>query len=370
MFVLACEEQTLNEQPQNIAEVTNQRDVAFATENLTVYGESLLTLQKDSEFGKVLYAGIEDAFDGERNVLFKTLLQEDKNPIQARKLSSKLLSSKEGIMNAFSNIEGRNYYPQVFIPFYDELKASGKLSIKDPVLVIYTIDSPNSVYQGYLLGSNGGLIKTQMVSEAYAKENEVWVISINERVDSEGNLIDAYVKDTGSRTQGVAYPNARFATMKIDSHKEEWVAGASEVHIKRYLSFFWFDQYSSTPVAGNVTSEDVPNDGDGWRIKEVKRKDVGKTLTINWTYISNWPDKNYVFDFGPVHTNYFYYVVFEYDAWPTGLRNAYIPDAGVSGNTIYTCYRSADTYYKMDYIPESAADGWSSSSGFHFTSQF
>jgi len=99
LFVLACEEQTLNEQPQNIAEVTNQRDVAFATENLTVYGESLLTLQKDSEFGKVLYAGIEDAFDGERNVLFKTLLQEDKNPIQARKLSSELLSSKEGIMD-------------------------------------------------------------------------------------------------------------------------------------------------------------------------------------------------------------------------------------------------------------------------------
>ncbi|NJN40911.1 MAG: hypothetical protein HC811_00365, partial [Flammeovirgaceae bacterium] len=162
-----------------------------------------------------------------------------------------------------------------------------------------------------------------------------------------------------------------FATIKIDSHKEEWVAGASEVHIKRYYSFYRFDQYSSNPVAKNVTTEDAVNDGDGWRIKEVKRKDVGKTLTVNWIYALNWPIEFYNFPNGSsYHTDYFYYVVFEYDPWPTGLRNAYIPDAGSSGFTVYTCYRSADDFYKIGNIPEYGANYWSSTSGFHFTSEY
>jgi len=372
LFVISCEDQTLNdEQPLSNSKVINQRDVAFATENLSIYGASLLTFQKDSDFRKVLYAGIEAAFDGERNVLFKTLLQEDKNPIHARKLTSSLLGSKEGIMNAFANIEGKNYYPQLFIPFYDELKANGKLSIKDPVLVIYATDSPNSEYQGYSINNNGDLVKTKMVSEAYAKENEVWVVSLNERVDSEGNVINFHEKETGGRTQGVSYPNARFATIKIDSHKEEWVSGGSEVHIKRYASFYRYDQYSSNQAALNYTEEDALNDGDGWRIKEIKRKDVGKTLTVNWVYAGNWPDKFYNFDNGTsYHTDYLYYVVFEYDPWPAGMRTASIQDAGLSSIPINSSYRSTDTFYKIGYIPEYGANYWTSSTGFHFTSEY
>lgn len=352
------------------SDLIHQKDTEFATDNLKVYGKSILTFQIDFDFKANLYAAIEESFDGERNVLFKTLLREDKNPIHARKLQGELLNSRQAIMNAFMNLDGKNYYPQVFIPFYDELKATGKLSIKIPTLVIYTHDSPNSLYQGYSLDHKGNLLQTQLISEAYAKENEVWIVSLNERVDNDGNVTDGY-KNTSSRTLGVSYPNARFNTIKIDSHKEEWVAGASEVHIKRYLSFYRYDQYSSNPAVLQVTSEDAFSDGDGWRISQVKRSDVGKTLTVNWVYVGDWPTKYYNFQDGSsYHTDYIYYVVFEYDSWPTGMRTATIQDAGLSTIPINSSYRSADTFYKIGFIPEYGANYWTSTTGFHFTSQY
>lgn len=352
------------------SDLTNLQEVKFAEDNLKVYGKSILSLQPDKEFRKSFYSSIEESFDGERNVLFKTLLEIDKNPTNAKKLNDKILANSEDVLNAFNGIEGKNYYPQVFIPYYDELKDKGKLSTKPPTLVIYTHDSPNSLYQGYSLNDNGTLVELKtLISEDYAKENEVWVVSINERVDDKGDVYSEY--KTNGRTLGASYPNAKFVTIKIDSHKEVWVSGGSEVHIKRYLSFYRYDQYSSSPAVLQVTSEDAFNDGDGWRITEVKRKDVGKTLTVNWTYVGDWPNKYYNFQDGSsYHTDYFYYVVFEYDPWPTGMRTASIPDLGLSGLFIPTNYRSADTYYNQSYIPEGGANYWTSTTGFHFTSQY
>ncbi|NJN40912.1 MAG: hypothetical protein HC811_00370 [Flammeovirgaceae bacterium] len=171
-------------------------------------------MNKDKEFRSILYSFVEEAFDGEHNVLFKHLMEETKNPTHARMLGNKLVGEKLDILNAFSNIKGKNYYPQIFIPFYDELKAKGKLSTKDPVLVVYTIDSQNSIYQGYSLDTDGNLIETQDVSEAFAKENEVWVVSLNERVDNEGNVTEGYKSNIRDRAQGASYPNARFCNHK------------------------------------------------------------------------------------------------------------------------------------------------------------
>ena len=368
LILSSCQESGLIAPREEIV-ADNLKDIEFAQDNLKLYAQSVLAMQNESGFRADLYAAVEEAFDGEKNVLFKTLMDDSKNPKNARSLKDNLQQLSSTALTAFNNIEGYNYYPQVYIPFYEELKTAGKLGKSEPKVIVYTHNLPNSEYPTYTLNSDGSLTEGQSVSEDFAKENEVWVVSISERVDDNGAVKEEIDSDNG-RTQGVSFPNARFQTMKITSHKEEWVAGGSEVSIKRYMSFFWFDQHSSNPVAKEYSIEDAPDDGSGKRVKDVKRSDVDNTLTINWTYVVNWPNQSYQFDFGSVHTDFFYYVVFEYDAWPTGLRNAYIPDAGVSGNTIYTCYRSADTYYKMSNIPESGADGWSSTSGFHFTSQY
>lgn len=358
----------MSDQVPDDVSVKNAEAIQFAQENLKIYGKSITALQADNAFREKLYSLVEESFDGERNVLFRTLLSEEQNPM-ASKLRREISKLNQSATNALINVDGKNYYPQVYIPFYDDLKEKGILSTKTPILIIYTDDSPTSLYLGYSINDQGDLVATEeLISENFAKENEVWVISINERVDSDGNLKENITTD---RTQGASYPHARFVTIKIDSHKEEWAAGASEVHIKRYLSFYRYDLYSSNPAVLNVTSEDDLPDGDGWRIKEVKRNDVGKTLTVNWAYVADWPNRYYNFpDGSSYHTDYFYYVVFEYDPWPTGMRTASMPDLGLSGFVIPTNYRSADTYYKQSYIPEYGANTWTSTVGFHFTSQY
>jgi hypothetical protein len=377
-FATACSELDLvtENKDDRVLDINQKVNVDYAKKYLSALGNSILILQNDTEFRSNLYSSIEVAFDGEKNVLFRSFISTGSDKRILSKFSQALSqvvgeASIPEVINAFNNIEGRTLYPQIFIPFYDDLKVIGKIGTVSPTLVIYTVDSPNSEYTGFKLGSDGKLKELDYkINESFAKQNETWVISINERVDNTGTVTKDLDNASG-RIQGVSYPNARFNKIKITSHKEEWVAGASEVHIKRYMSFYRFDQYSSNPVAGNYSSEDAVDDGDGWRIKKVDRSDVGDWLTVNWVYVSNWPNKYYNFDNGSsFHTDYLYYVVFEYDAWPTGLRNAYIPDAGGSTYTVYTCYRSADSYYKMSNIPEYQADGLSSSSGFHFTSQY
>lgn len=57
------------------------------------------------------------------------------------------------------------------------------------------------------------------------------------------------------------------------------------------------------------------------------------------------------------HTDYLYYLIFEYDAWPTGLRSdGNIWDAS-NQNPFNSKYRSSDIYYAIGSINEYTADG-------------
>ncbi len=57
---------------------------------------------------------------------------------------------------------------------------------------------------------------------------EIWITPMND-----GNVLEAYKHEsTSSMTQGVSFPNARWNTMKITSHKESWALGASEINCK------------------------------------------------------------------------------------------------------------------------------------------
>lgn len=79
-------------------------------------------------------------------------------------------------------------YPQIFIPFYEELRGKKKIGVSEPVVVIYVDENENDEYEGYFF-NNGLLQKLNfLIREEYARTNEVWVISINERVDEKGDV--------------------------------------------------------------------------------------------------------------------------------------------------------------------------------------
>lgn len=335
-------------------------------------------MASDREFREIVYHQIEERANGDDNVLIETLSKiEASNRQTFGARMNDLVNVEggiEGTLNKFRGIEGHDLHPQIYIPFYDKVmerrraNSQSKTSFlqEEPVVVLFDGVDPGDdsevIYTGYHLNESGELTESNLeVDEEYALNNEVWVISINENVTDE---------DLESANVLVSYPNVRFNKIKISSHKESWIAGASEVHIKRYLSFYAYALHSTSPTAAAYSSEDAVDDSDGWRIKKVHRADVGKWLTFNWVYAQNWPVRMKDFGNGSIiHTDYFYYVVFEYDAWPTKMRSAYIPDAANSAE-FYTQYRSADVYYKIGFIPENSANGWSSSSGFHFTSQY
>lgn len=113
----------------------NLKDIEFAQANLKFYAQSVLAMQNESGFRADLYAAVEEAFDGEKNVLFKTLMDDSRNPKNARSLKDNLQQLSSNALTAFNNIEGNNYYPQLYIPFYDELKATGKLGKSEPKLL-------------------------------------------------------------------------------------------------------------------------------------------------------------------------------------------------------------------------------------------
>ena len=260
----------------------------------------------------------------------------------------------------FTNIAGSNYYPQVFIPFYDQLKDAGKIDTEDPIIVIAVEDKDE--YPAYVRDISGEIVDAGfLVDEAYAREHEVWVIAINERVDDNGDVIDAIGEDSQpARTKGASYPDAQIYQMKVVTHNESWASGGSEVNIHRFKSFYSYTTYTSELRLEGLTTEDAPGN-DGWRIRTFSRSEINnkKLCVFTWTLISNWPDQT--IDIDPtagvdlVHTPYLYYVIFEYDAWPTGLRNVNIWDAA-NQNPFPDSYRSADTYYAVGYLSTYDAD--------------
>ena len=374
LLVASCsqEENFNGKQNEMVNTMTSSEQMAYAKKNLLTLGNAVVSLSNDKEFKTSLYKGVEKAFDGERNVLIKDLSAIE---TQTGRNSDKLKQTLVGIagdesmankaLQAFDNIGNTNYYPQVFIPFYDDLKQAGKIGIEEPVLVV--LAEHGDVFPGYKIGKDGQLNETSfLIDESFAKQHEVWVLSINERVDQNGNVISelASLSDKGTgngRTQSAYYPDAIFYQVKCTQHKESWAAGASEVNIKRYMSTYDYTQYTGFDHAKEYSTEDERNDGDGWRIYQFSRSDVSneRVKTIYWYYVSDWPNQQMEIENSQyVHTDYMYYVIFEYDAWPTAMNDISIPDAANTGDGLLTSYRSSEIYYTIGYIPESYADGW------------
>lgn len=106
-------------------------------------------------------------------------------------------------LKAFKNIDGSNYYPQIYIPKFEHEEdmreeknytAPNTNAATEQIVYIYysgdsEVDSATNEtdsYAGYVLDSSNNLVYWGMVNEEYANDNEVWIISINESV---GNVM-------------------------------------------------------------------------------------------------------------------------------------------------------------------------------------
>ena len=356
----ACQktEQALQSIP-NVAALNIRDQVAYIDRHLRAITEELAILCSEKEFVSFVHTEVKKKFDGEYEVLINDL---KKNSRWSGKLGSPKMSNA---LNAFKNIDGNNYYPQVYIPMFqheEDMKEDKDYSLPqglgEQIIYIYyngaaEIDTATNTaesYPGYILNSNNQLEYWGMVNEAYANENEVWIISTNESVNNNGYICpDPFVPEscnpnppdnppgggcTGPDCDPNEYPASatpihpdmglhnpvsfKIEYMIIKDHKESWLAGASEIAIRAKLNCHNNLELGNPRPAPSVQyKSDQCSNYIGNKIYKFKRKDIRNqnSKLVNYTLQSNWPSQYYLSD--PV---YFDYVIFERDIWPATLN--------------------------------------------------
>ena len=276
-------------------------------------------------------------------------------------------------LKAFKNIDGSNYYPQIYIPKFEHEEdmreeknytAPNTNAATEQIVYIYysgdsEVDSATNEtdsYAGYVLDSSNNLVYWGMVNEEYANDNEVWIISINESVGNGGNFCppqfengvnfycpeaingcctsppppppppggcngDPNCDPTMFAPTTIPFPdlghnkvNFKIAYMVVKDGKESWLAGRSEVAIRAVLHCH-NDRELGNPspaVERNYTSTNTANYL-GNLIRKYKRREInrGTIVDINYSLQTDWQNSNHLKD--PV---YFDYVIFERDVWP------------------------------------------------------
>ncbi len=180
LCLFSCERQ--NEKMQDIIQ-TNPQDSELLQE-LFGLRSCLAYINSDLDLRDFVYKQIERKFDGDFNVLFGIVEEEINQNYQ----------SKKGEINlSLDFFKDKKLFPQIYIPNYEELKKRKILGKENPAILFYIDEIETGEYPGFKLNKKGELIEMDfLLTENYANNNEVWVISINERVDEFGNPAEIF----------------------------------------------------------------------------------------------------------------------------------------------------------------------------------
>jgi hypothetical protein len=365
--------------------------------HLEQIGKMALGLSLQPESRALLYKKIEQQFDGDYNVLVETLLKEGE-PYQLTKKTTDFLQNDDWQNSVEAFKQGRieiadDLFPQIYIPFYEELQQKHRLNVKSPVIAVSPVSEADTVLHGFTLNEKGQIVQVSTpVTEAFAQGNEVWIISFNEnmrkgKLVSSENLNERQTADwvniqpgltcgdptvnTNGRSTSAGL-NVIIPNMTIRCHKEPWHSGRTEVRM-----------LATTGYCSGVTSQGVPNDrgywegasadaggnqyADNeigvWRRKEVNDKQE-KWVDFSVTDFYNYRNKtDNPLDWGEtMHPQYgsdgrldcMFYVIYENDvtdAWEKKPR-AYITSTGFDGNgsnRMELAYSSNDSYFVAGY---------------------
>ena len=404
----ACKKNQLQESsqmsfihPTNFA--TKAEAYKYINEQLNTYGLVFTELAKNPQVKTLVHEEVAKRFDGDDNVLIKTLFKSaEKRGIDLKGLFAKVLKNKnlnitvEQLLASFDNLNGRNLYPQIYIPNFEKFEQNQdlvlskesrpdigtnksstlndrKLSVipppngyDNPVIVPYdgSEDLEPLYYIGHTTQNDGTQINNIRVTEAYAESNEIWVITNNESyiIDDETSVIPPTVYPTDGAQA------AYFSTMIVKAHKESWIKGASEIFItymqsfddgikpstglyhhalfeSKYTQFQANDPYpyfKSTDqiILGTFLRRDIRNQNE-------KQLDVYYAVFGTPTsFVQNLGEFNNTRDWYSKHGDYIYYTIFERDSWVDyiedvrvanylNVTNQYMPVPVYSNNPIY-----------------------------------
>lgn len=203
----------------------------------------LLDLSQIGTFRDIVNEEIAKQFDGDDNVLLKTLSEKcqakgiDLKAVMALSLNKynkkELVPLLEEAINGVSYF-GRTIYPQVFIPFINDVNIN-----TNPVIALNytdedTLNTIISVNNGTGSGVGGNTASKGKATATSAQLNLHWVVSVNETVGNDGRIairetpIDP-VPIRATLTPGRKYWHLEFRRIWIDQKKEGWGNGRADI---------------------------------------------------------------------------------------------------------------------------------------------
>lgn len=332
--------------PTTISKKSYKDQIKYREENLKVLAESILNLAKDPEFRKLVYSEIDKKFDDDDDVLIETLFAS--NLITNANDESLLTRYTKhpdvrNSLQAFKGIENEknkkldNYFPHLYIPYYENFK--GKTDLNKP-LVIVPWDGNEEVEQatGFILKEGKFQVLEFPVNQKYCSENEVWVISLNERVDQNGNYKKPRIAPVAQARMAYTSVNGMMYQFKLACNFESVFSGNNDIYIQGNSAFFnGIDPATGNQFLWRVRESDVYS-----QIINVTSANVGTNYQVNYIFYSNW-DPNRP-EPGP-RGDIFGYVIYEADNWPSGYKYVSVP---FGTETFDIGYRSSDNY--LDYF--------------------
>ena len=311
----------------------------YAEANLFAIAEKVMAEARSAEFRDRVVEMAGERFDGESNVLIANVLAANASDIEWQEK-----------LDAFRDIDGSNFYPQVFIPDYDTYREKSG----EPCVVIHVTDEPTQdgqyIYDSYKLDDEGELSFYKRVSDSDVEREKIWVFSLNENVDDDGRRLSNRVSlgsDPGTL-------RGRIGRMRVSSPKESWAGGASEVHIKAVLEYWNGLNYRGEAM-------DVPCDRStftprGMPVRVFSRQEInqGTMVELDYHLHDNWEVDNFMED-----EVAYVYVLFESDVWPNGYKQASfnLP----SGEERVMEYSSAQPFYDLNVVfGIRSPEGWQS----------
>ncbi|MEV7232398.1 discoidin domain-containing protein [Polymorphospora sp. NPDC051019] len=143
-------------------------------------------------------------FDGDTNALLSSVISEAEESYIVHPQDQNWLHLKNGVAQ-FQNISGFAYPPQIYIPNLDEWVPPAST----PTVAVAPADQTATSTPGYQFQNGQVVTLPTPLTEAYAETNEVWVLSVNEVVDTGGGTtVASWTPPAEEASDGVVGPVA------------------------------------------------------------------------------------------------------------------------------------------------------------------
>jgi len=327
---------------QEDLDYTSNSELIKAQSNLMATAKKFAYQSNNALLKSKVYQGVSKQFDGDNDLL---LCQLDSSlELVGSSLNDLIvtnLKNSDSNLNMVLNDEnGNNYYPQIFIPFYEELENKNLLGKKEPVIIPFTVESEDDTYTGFRFIAETGELEEIIVDEEFARKNEVWVISINERVNNEGNLVAKSTYNKKGTNSALTTINVKIDKMTVYDLKESWISGKAEVSIRANL------EYYDGGLPGPLPSFRFTQDLVGIDIRQFTKDEVNNEteIKLDFRLENDWTVTNFYDD-----AIIYLYVIFEADGWPNPVQTDQVTfNNGLVSRNVE--YRSSQDSYSSGVI--------------------